>query len=75
MAEETLSEEDTKRLYITRAIEGAGWKDHEINMEFTAGRISVDSKGRAHRGDKLILFTQIQILLVLTFLIKLHLKL
>lgn len=53
MAEETLSEEDTKRLYITRAIEGAGWKDHEINMEFTAGRISVDSKGRAHRGDKL----------------------
>lgn len=25
----------------------------EINMEFTAGRISVDSKGRAHRGDKL----------------------
>lgn len=53
MAEETLSEEDTKRLYITRAIEGAGWKDCEINMEFTAGRISVDSKGRAHRGDKL----------------------
>lgn len=53
MAEETLSEEDTKRLYITRAIEGAGWKDCETNMEFTAGRISVDSKGRAHRGDKL----------------------
>lgn len=50
MAEETLSEEDTKRQYITRAIEGAGWKDCEINMEFTAGRISVDSKGRAHRG-------------------------
>ncbi len=53
MTEEMLSEEDTKRLYITRAIERAGWKDCEINMEFTAGRISVDSKGRAHRGDKL----------------------
>lgn len=53
MAEEGLSEEDTKRQYITRIIEKAGWKDYEIKMEFTAGRISVDGKGRAHRGDKL----------------------
>lgn len=53
MANEALSEEDTKRLYITRAIEKAGWKDCEINMEFTAGRVSVDGKGRAHRGDRL----------------------
>lgn len=53
MDEEELSEEDTKRQYITRIIEKAGWKDYEIKMEFTAGRISVDGKGHAHRGDKL----------------------
>lgn len=53
MAEGALSEEDTKYRYISPAIEKAGWDKYEVNMEFTAGRISVDGKGRAHRGDKL----------------------
>ena len=37
----TLTEEDIKRLFITKAITKAGWADDQIKMEyyFTDGRV------------------------------------
>lgn len=41
-----LSEEDIKRLYITKALEKAGWTDTHIKMEysFTDGRVIFDGE-------------------------------
>jgi len=52
MDNQNLSEEDIKRLYITKALEKAGWKGPRLKMEynFTAGRVIFD--GEEHDRQK-----------------------
>lgn len=51
MPNERLSEEDVKRLYITPAIERAGWTNFRMEY-FTDGRIHVSSNGVMTRGKR-----------------------
>lgn len=48
---EKLSEEDVKRLYITPAIDRAGWTNYRMEY-FTDGRVHVSSNGVMTRGKR-----------------------
>lgn len=48
---EKLSEEDVKRLYITPAIDRAGWNNYRMEY-FTDGRVHVSSNGVMTRGKR-----------------------
>ncbi len=48
---EKLSEEDVKRLYITPAIDRAGWSNYRMEY-FTDGRVHVSSNGVMTRGKR-----------------------
>lgn len=51
ISKQLMTEEDVKRIYITPAIENAGWKN--IRMEyFTDGRVHVASNGVMTRGKR-----------------------
>lgn len=48
---EKFSEEDVKRLYITPAIDRAGWTNYRMEY-FTDGRVHVSSNGVMTRGKR-----------------------
>ena len=55
----TLTEEDIKRLFITKAITKAGWADDQIKMEyyFTDGRVIFEGKRMTVRLENVLIMS------------------